>query len=218
MNAIVVRSNSRTHLHMKRSFLLILFILVVANSWAQLGLKVVNLRPTGQFGQVMERTYSAQVMYIDDFEETMRARFFLAYYKLKPRLEQFPVTGYEYRDGIWTVFPGVEIWDKYNLLFLGGGLDWGLLTLLDDKLTLYPGFEIFGGTVSEKYTSDVPGISTKDFTGGHVLAGVGLRAGADYVLTDGLAMFAEYTTSTYFVAETGRFTYNDIGIGARFTF
>src|SRR5690606_29426542 len=113
-----------------------------------------------------------------------RARFFLTYYKLKPRLDQFPITGYEYRDGKWTVFPGVESWDKYDLLIFGGGLDFGVVKLSDDKLTLYPGFEIFGGSVDQEYTSVTPGISSKSFGGGLVMAGIGLRAGADYAFSD----------------------------------
>ncbi len=193
-------------------------MLFVTSSWAQLGVKVVNFRPTGELGEVMERTYSAQLMYIDGFDETMRSRFFVTYYKLKPRLDQFPISGYEYRDGKWTMFPGVQVWEKYNMFFFGGGLDWGLLRLMDDKLTIYPDFEIFGGGVNQAYISDTPGLGSTDFAGGYMLAGIGLRAGADLAFSDAVAAFAEWTTSTYFVAESGRSTYNEIGIGARFTF
>ena len=47
---------------------------------------------------------------------------------------------------------------------------------------------------------------------------ISLRAGADYALSDVVATFAEWTTGTYYVQETGRFTYNEIGLGVRITF
>lgn len=198
--------------------ILLLLLMAQVDVTAQLGVKVTQLRPTGEFGEVMERKVSAQLMYIDGFDEMMRTRFFVTYYKMEPRLETFPIVGYGYSDGIWTVYPGEQTFTKYDLLIFGGGLDLGVLQLLDDKLTFYPGFEIFGGALNQAYTSNVPGISSEDFEGGFLIAGISVRAGADYALSDVVATFAEWTTGTYYVQETGRFTYNEIGLGVRITF
>ena len=191
---------------------------IATNAIAQLGVKLIQFRPTAELGEVMERKVSAELLYLPDFDDTWRSRFFVSYYKLEPRLAVFPITGYEYRDGVWTVYPGTQTYTKYNIILFGGGMDYGGLRLLDDKLTIYPGADIFGGGVNQEYQTDVPGISSSGFSGGFMLAGLRARIGVDYAFSDAVAVFAEWSTATYWLQETGRFTFNDIGIGARFNF
>jgi hypothetical protein len=199
-------------------FMLLCLIALGHSAKAQLGLKLSQFRPTGELGQVMDRKVSAELLYLPEFDDRVRSRFFLSYYKLEPRLSSFPITGYEYRDGVWTVYPGTQTFSKYNLMFFGGGMDYALLQFLDERLTFYPGGDIYMGGANMAYVSDVPGINRSEFEGGFMLAGVRARLGVDYALTDALGVCFEYATATYWMQENGRFTFNDIGLGARYTF
>jgi hypothetical protein len=204
----------------KRLALLLLLpaALGIGAARAQLGVKLTQLRPTGVLGEVMERDWSAQLMYIDDFEDAIRLRFFFTWHRMEPRLAAIPIASYLYEDGVWTVFPGEQSYSKYDLYFLGAGADFAVLRLANEKLTLYPGFEAFFGTLSEAYRIRVATIKDEDFEGGQVLLGGGIRAGADYAWSKRLATFAEWGTNTYWVTETGRFTFNEIALGVRISF
>ncbi len=204
--------------HVAAPILAFLAMFTASKAVAQLGLKLVQFRPTAELGEVMERKVSAELLYLPDFEANWRSRFFVSYYELEPRLAAFPITGYEYRDGVWTVFPGTQSYTKYNLILFGGGMDYGGLHLMDDKLTIYPGADIFGGGVDQEYETDVPGLSSSGFSGGFMLAGLRARIGADYSFSEVVSVFTEWSTATYWLQESGRFTFNDIGVGARFIF
>lgn len=210
------RAGWRTGCSLRGPFLLFAAVFFTFTASAQLGIKILQFRPTGELGAVMERKVSAELMYMDDFEEDFRFRAFVGYLKLEPRLDVFPTVGYEYRDGQWTVFPGTFTYTKYTMIMFGGGLDYAAVRLMDDRLTIYPGFRIFGGGVNQEYEST--GLSSSGFSGGKLMAGIGGQLGVDYQLTDQLGFFAEYGTATHYVEEDGRFTFNDMGLGARYTF
>src|SRR5262245_22864222 len=104
---------------------LILFLVACCTSEleAQIGLKFFQFRPTAELGDVMERKFSVELQYMEDFENRLRPRAFLTFLKLQPRLDEFPVTGYQSVDGQWTVYPGTQSYSKYNILLFGGGFD-----------------------------------------------------------------------------------------------
>ena len=79
---------------MKRLTIFILLFLSIKTGFAQVGVgvRVYNYRPTGEFGFVMKPTYTAEIMFIDEFRKKKRTRFNFSatYLHMKPRMAEFP--------------------------------------------------------------------------------------------------------------------------------
>jgi hypothetical protein len=186
--------------------------------FAQLGLRLTQLRPTGELGVTMEKKISAELLFIEDFEEDWRSRASLGYFALQPRLAVFPISGSIYDGQGFKVVAGEQSFSKWNMLFFTVGMDRALARLADEKLTPYAGLDVLVGAVSTEYTSHMPGISDEYFSGGYWFGGIRARVGVDYAITDELGVFLETCRAYYIAQEVGGLNHNDIGLGARYTF
>jgi len=116
--------------------LLLLLLFAALGGFAQIGLRLVQFRPTGELGMIMEKNVSAELLYIDDFEDDVRFRISLGMFKLQPRMENFPITGTIYNGQGLRVTPGVQHFEKWDMYFFSGGMDWAVVRLFDEKLRL----------------------------------------------------------------------------------
>lgn len=185
--------------------------------FAQIGVRLVQFRPTGDLGMTMEKKTSAELLYIEEFEDKWRTRASIGFFKLQPRLPVFPTTGYLYDPGL-TVEPGTESFSKWNMFFFSAGADFAPVQLMDDKLKFYIGLDITCGTISATYETHTPGIADTGFDGGYLMAGLRGRVGAEYAFSDHVGAFLETCRSYYLVEETGGLNHNEIGLGFRYTF
>jgi hypothetical protein len=202
-----------------RALCLVVLASCTHSLFAQLGLRVVQLRPTGEFGMVMEKKVSAELLYIPAFEEDkLRMRASIGIFNMKPRLEVFPTNAWIYDGNGYTQLPGTQSFSKWNMTMLSGGVDLALVRLKDETLNFYPGVDIVFGGITMEYESHTPGISDEYFSGGQLMAGLRFRLGADHAIGDHLGLLLEACRAYYFVEETGRLDHNEIALGVRYQF
>ena len=198
-----------------RKYLLVILILFSLNSSAQLALKGYAFRPLGDLGALMNRTFTGELMYMGDFTEgALRARVGICWIPLKSRLDTFPVyaTG---SDGFGEkVYPGWQVYDKYNLSFLSIGLD--LNPQDKDPFFWYIGGDILIGGINMEFQEHYETKLDYSFTGGQLLAGLRFRQGMEYVFNDSFGVFLEASETGYYLEETGLFSYWDFGAGVHF--
>ncbi len=200
-----------------KKIIITLFIFIYFNSFSQVALKIINFRPTGELGMLMKPAITGELFYKDfDEESKLIPRFGLGFIKCTPRLDTFLVQGLIVSQTT-TVSPGYITYQKYNLFYLYGGVDY--------KINIYKGFSIYpgadvniGGTVVE-YKSEYPTISSNDYSGGSPYVGIRLRIGAEYEIKEGkAAVFIEATRNMNLIPREAFFAYNDYGIGFRYKF
>jgi hypothetical protein len=202
---------------MKKLILLIL-LCSTYGLFAQVALKLSNIRPTGDMGASLKPTLGVEVMYkdVDDEPENgFKVRFSAGFAKFKSRKDTFPTYGVIVSQGT-TVTPGYMVIHKYNLTNLSMGVDY--MIGLGDKLFLYPGTDVGALFSSVEYESYTELISDEGYSGGYVFISFRMRAGAEYRLTEKLALYGEATRSMNFSPEVGGLGYNDYGVGLRIKF
>jgi hypothetical protein len=205
-------------LPLKGVLLTALVTLSVSPAAAQIGIKLMQFRPTGDLGYVVERKWTPEFLYIQDFEEKTRMRASFLYMNLQPRLDTFPTTGLISDSNGFRVLPGWQTFSKINMYLITGGLDYAVVELFDYDLALYPGLDIIFGGIGMEYESYTPEISSSGFSGGFMIGGLRLRLGAEWAFNDHFGANFEWSTATYYQEEGGRYTFNDLGIGVRYQF
>lgn len=203
-----------------RNVVLLFLLITLAGlpSMAQIGLKLTQFRPTGDLGYVVERRWTPEFQYIQDFEDVTRMRFSFLYLNLQPRLDTFPTTGLISDGNGFRVLPGWQTFSKINMFLITGGIDWAVVELFDYDLALYPGLDIIFGGVNMEYESFTPQLVSSGFSGGFKIGGLRLRFGAEYAFNDHFGANLEWSTATYYQEEGGRYTFNDLGLGVRYQF
>ena len=200
-----------------KKIITLFFIFIYFNFFSQVALKIINVRPTGELGMLMKPTITGELFYKDfDNESDFIPRFGLGFIKFATRLDTFLVQGLIVSQST-TVSPGYMTYQKYNLIYLYGGVDYKIK--LSKALSLYPGIDVnLGGTVVE-YQSQYPTISSEGYSGGSVYVGIRLRAGAEYeIKKEKAAIFIEATRNMNLIPREAFFAYNDYGIGFRYKF
>ena len=205
----------------KLFFAFALFFLLSNCSIAQVSLRLVNYRPTGEFGFVMKPAWSVEVGWQPRFSKRttkrMRTGFSLLYLNMKPRMEVFPVSGVLHDGNGTTVLPGSQAFQRYRVFQLAGGFDYAVVHR--QKLNLYAGFDIIAGVVSVDYTHDIPGWKNESYQGGGIMGGGRVRLGAEYSLSDRISIFLNASRSTFLLSEpTSISSANDYGLGVRYSF
>ena len=199
---------------------LVLFTLLGLGSLAQVAVKVMQIRPTGEFGEVMERKVMAEALYMDDFEGRLRPRFSLGLVSMEPQLEKIPVSAYVYNGSTDTVYHGYQSFSKYRMVLIAGGLDWEALDL--DPVRIYPGLGVVFGTIKQEYEIHIPNYENESYAEGNFFAGLRVLAGIEYSFSEPVAAFAEFSRDMYLVAyESGGYEgqgHNAIGGGLRVMF
>lgn len=195
-----------------KKLLIILLLFFFAESNAQLGLKVLQYRPTGELGFTLKKQISGELSWIDDFEDPIRVRYALQYVIGKPRMDTFPTTGTINN----YVVPCDYVLHQFNILSISGGIDrW----IWENKgKVLYGGLDVIAGAHSHDYYSDFPGVSTTNYSGSSVFGGIRLRIGFEAELNNEWRLFSEIQRSMFYTSEGMLFSYNDVGVGVRYLF
>lgn len=203
---------------LRRVLLLALLATCAGMLHAQLGLRLVQMRPTGKLGFVMEKKISGELMFIDDFEDDWRVRFSLGFFHLEPRMKVFPITGFISDSDGSRYVAGTESYSKWNMTWITGGMDRSIVRFRDETLVIYAGADGMFGGVNTAYERSTPGISSESFSGGYVYVGVRGRIGVDQSFGDQFGVFLETSRAYYVMQEIGGLNHNDIGFGVRYTF
>ena len=185
---------------------------------AQIGVRLIQFRPAGQQGFAMNKTLTGEIMYIENFNEanSTRARLGICFAALKARLDTFPLTAVKESGNTTSILPGYEVFHKYNVYFLFAGVDYPVLK--HNSFYLFPGIDFLIGGIDMKYDLYYETFKEESFTGGNILVGFRLRAGAEYEIAEKAGVFLEVTRNMYFVEDQGFLSHNDIGLGFRYNF
>lgn len=192
-------------------------ICLATSASAQIGVRVFNYRPTGEFGFVMKPTMSLEIGLVNAFEddERWRVNFTATFLIMKPRMETFPVYGTMTGQGT-TVLPGEQSFNKYNIFQLYGGADFAIIK--QDPFVIFIGGDLVAGAASVDYTHNIQTYKSESYSGGGILAGLRFRAGAEYVINDSFGLSFTANRSVFLVTEpAGIFAANDYGIGVRYS-
>jgi len=197
----------------KKLFTILLFSLIAFNSPAQIAVKLYQFRPSGDFGSVMGRSVTAELLFIGEFKHHKRMRFGLTYVALHARLDTFPITviSSEYPN----VMPGTMVYKHYRVLIGNMGFDYGFLD--NDIWTPYAGFDIIAGATDVAYNKNDIIVNT-DYSGGEVLVGFRFRAGVEYTFKEKYGVFLEIARAMYLLSDKTTLAHNDFGLGFRYKF
>ena len=157
-------------------------------------------------------------MYLQNADdEKWRARYGFTYISLRPRLDTFPLISETYATGYAPIVPGWEVISKQTLGFVFGGYDY---SFLDPTIFfIYPGADLIAGFTSIKYHTYYEGIEDKEESTGGVIAGLRLRAGAEYMVTETIGIIAEASHSVYYMSQDVTWhAHTDYGIGIQLIF
>lgn len=201
-----------------RNILLSFFVSLLwfQTSFAQLSLRVFNYRPTGEFGFVMNPTFSVEIGYMKSFENEGRLRpnFSVTVLNMKPRMKTIPTYGVI--NGR-QVLPGELSFQKYFIYQLNAGMD--IAFIQKKKFVGYAGWQIILGGADVNYTNNVETIIQVTYEGGGILGGLRFNLGAEYDFNEKISVFANANRCVFLVAEPKSLNWaNDYGIGMCYTF
>ena len=203
-----------------RTFLKILFFILVACNIAsaQIGVRLFNYRPTGDFGFVMKPLFSGEIGFQKPFEKKrFRTGFSLTYLQMKPRMDVFPISGVLIDGNGTTVLPGEQSFQKYNLGLLFGDMDFAFVN--QGKFNVFMGGGVMVGAASVEYKSKVQGVIDETYQGGGILGGLRFRLGAEYVIFNNIGISFTANRSIFLVSDPGAINWaNDYGIGVLYSF
>jgi len=198
-----------------RKICIIVVLCLSLQTSAQIGVKLIQFRPVDEFGMVMSKQFSGELMYQSEFDDSRRFRFGLGYVPFSPRLDTFPVVAYEDGNGL-KVLPGYEVFHKYNMMYLFGGMDYAFWE--NDSWFAYGGLDLIGGGIDKDYDLYYATLSDEHNSGGEKLAGGRLRVGGQYMLSEHAGINLEFARAYYWLEEDGWFSHNEIGIGFQYIF
>jgi hypothetical protein len=203
---------------MKNYFGIFFLFFISQTAFGQISLRVLNYRPTGDFGFVMKPLTTVELGYVRPFEgDRFRLEGSLRFLHLKPRLDTFPITVYT-SQGIWgtTVFPGSRSYTKYDIWQLSGGIDYAFFQKGD--INLFTGMSVILGTADIAYDHH-SAIVNEDFEYRGGMAGLRFRIGAEYQLSDRFGVFLTVYREGFFW-EHYRLILNayDYGLGLHYSF
>ncbi|HSH64719.1 MAG TPA: hypothetical protein VLB84_02745 [Bacteroidia bacterium] len=204
---------------MRNFFVLLVLLTGSYAAKAQLGVKVYNYRPTGDFGFVFKPTFSVEAGLMHPFEKDERWRnfFTLTCAILKPRMESIPGTGV-LSDGTGThILPGKQSFTKYNVFQLSCGYDYSFIN--KTNYFVFAGLDITVGAATVEYTDDVETFKNETYQGGGVLGGFRGRLGAEYLLTDKISVMVYAQRDIWLITDPESINAaNNYGIGLIYNF
>lgn len=206
---------------MRQLLLFVLFLFLDhTQTSAQVFVRAFNYRPSGEFGFVMKPLVSAEVGWQNRFSKRStkrwRSGFSAQVLNMQPRMEVFPTVSAISDDSGFRVLPGGQIFHRYFIGQLNGGLDYAFVHKKD--LNIYAGLDVTIGGASVAYTFYVPTIKHEDYDGGGYLGGLRARLGVEYTLSDHFSAFANAHRSFFWLSDPLSFPWAwDFGLGLRYS-
>jgi len=170
---------------------------------AQWGAHIDQLRPLGELGLLFEKQIGFGISYQNEFEGGTRAGADFSFFKMRPRMTEFPIVGTVISGNSTFVSLGTQTFYKYHLFFIDFYYDWAILD--KDKYQFYAGGGINIGASSVDYEADSPSISSDSFIGGGSIGGVFLRLGYDHNIGDRFVVGLTGSRRVYFQKDAGIF-------------
>lgn len=200
-----------------RLIFIFLSLLVYLNGFGQVGLKISQVRPANDLGMVFNKTTSIELSsFSRDSDRRLQLHYSLSYTSLTPRVDTFRIYAITNKDGSYKVYPGYQIYTKYELYFLGFGIDYCFINA--EKINVYAGFDVIMGASAIEYKENYETISDYEYSGGDMYGGLRFRIGTIFYISEKFACFAEAVRNAYLDENKMGFTYNEVGCGIRYYF
>lgn len=202
---------------MKKIYTLLFAVQIALASQAQIGLRVYNYRPTGDFGYVMKPLTSAELSFTQAFDKKrVRPTFGISVLNFKPRMEIFPTYGLLTVGGNTTVLPGEQKFNKYLMVQLNGGID--VAVVKKEKFFAFLGAGISIGAIAVEYESRVQDIKDESYSGGGYFGGFKFRVGVEYKFNKHFSANISANRNVFLVSEPAALLWaNDYGLGIIYT-
>lgn len=188
---------------LKPLFLGLLFFVITLSTQSQWGAHVAQLRPLGEMGMIFKKQFSPGISYQNAFEDGKRWGADFTYFRLRSRLEEFPIVGTIGGGNGTFVSLGTQTFSNYTLLMLDAYYDWAIWD--KEVFQFYGGGGITMGASAVEYETSSPGISSESYSGGGTMGGLFLRMGFDYQLGDSFTLGLAGFRRIYFHEEAGIF-------------
>lgn len=191
------------------------------NSPAQIGLKVLQIRPAGEMKMTMKKTVTGEILWINDFEQKVRLRVGGSYASLKPRLDTFLITGIKENGAGTTVLPGYLVFHKYDVMSVSAGIDYGVKLNKEESFFIYPGIDLIAVGVNLSYDEEIETLHNTSYSGLSASGGIGFRIGTEYLFKEKVGVFLEATQNVFLLSINGNqsiLSLRDLGLGIRYNF
>ena len=182
--------------------------------FGQIGIKAVQFRPTNDFGFVMKKAYGPELLWMTEFEGSVRMRWSASFASFKPRMENIETVAFVNDGGTESILPTYYNIRKMWNLTLGMGLDYSPEIMEDWFVRPFAGIDLnVGAHHREGFTNT--GISSIDESTSTSLLGIAGRIGAT-VPFERAGLFVEMTRNYQFYVSVSGASYNTVGIGVYF--
>ncbi len=196
-----------------KKLVILVFLIISFTGYGQIAVKVLQFRPSGDFGALMKKTFTGEIMFMSKFKPHFRMRAGLTFVPLKTRLDTIHFV--TVRDGNYLI-PSYYTYKKYNMLNIFIGFDYSFID--NEHFAPYIGMDIIFGTVAVDYSKSIPTLEQEDAQINYVLAGIRPRIGFEYTFYEHYGIFLEVSRGMYLITENGFYANNDIGLGIHYTF
>lgn len=201
-------------MHFKNKFLaLTLLVLFLSNTgYSQIYGKVEQIKPTGLFGFVAQKTIGIEVGYLQEFDSQFRGRIYLNLASYKARMDTFPGKGYSNLDGDYKFYPGTEVYSKLINGIFGVGYDFSPDFFDDFLIKPYIGLDLNIGVHIQESHTHIPGIVSSGRSGDGAIFGVKGRFGMQYSFGNS-GLFIDLTRTYTVIVPYAFINFNAYGIG-----
>jgi hypothetical protein len=193
----------------------IISLFAFLNSYGQLGIKISQYRPANELGGVFNKAVAGEISVVQSsFKKKWAIHLGISYTQLKSRQDTVRLYAVSNKGGDYKVYPGYQVYNKYNLFWMSLGVDY--YWIKTKKAKLYSGLDVIAGGSAIDYILYYETIRDEDYSGGDGNVGFRIRVGASLNLSDNLEAFTEFTRNMYLDTQYNTYANNEIGVGLRF--
>lgn len=203
-----------TKTQLKGILLLSFFLVLCKGTTADIGLSLGAVKPTGYLGFILKPGVGYRLDFTDDFDAPWRIRGSFTYVNFKTREDTFQIVGYEYDNNEWMVYPGYQVFRMTRYLSINIGFDYAFIR--KDGFSAYVGADFTIGGIDLDYDAVIPGMIDKSAKETLYFAGLPVRFGVDYAITDRIGVYGEATRYFNWGNKVGWRTMNMYTIGLRY--
>lgn len=181
---------------------------------AQAGLKIMQVRPTNDFGFIAKNTLALEALWLPEFEGSTRMRTSVSFANFKARMDTIPNAAFVSSGNGQEILPAYYGFTKMWNLTLGFGVDFSPEAWEDWKIRPFTGLDFNTGAHSRQTFTNT-GVSSIDEGNMTLIFGVAGRLGIEANFNH-FGLFLETTRNYHYYLQVSGASYNTIGIGVNY--
>lgn len=193
---------------------LIVILGIISSAKGQVGLKIMQVRPTNDFGFIAKKTVAFEALWLQEFEGKSRMRTFVNFANFKSRMDTIPSAAFVSSGNGQEILPAYNGFNKMWNLTLGFGVDFSPEVWEDWKIRPFAGLDFNTGAHSRQSFTNT-GVSSIDEGNLALIFGLAGRLGVEANF-DRFGLFLEATRNYQYYLEVSGASYNTIGLGVKY--